>query len=279
MLNRGIDIGFCWDQGECLPEEGLHRLKSCGFEGIELWGRWIDRFGLDQWAIALKATGMNCFQLCPYFDLVHGLEGIERSRIELDLYLGYARALNCSRLRTFTGPVPPEGRAPGDGAINGREASEDQWREAIISLCQFCDLAAEQHVELCLECHEGMLSEDSSGTIRLLSEVRRSNLTVNLQLPLRNEEWEKSIEILGMHTTHMHVHNWQGARDMGHLTFLSEGEFDWFPVLERLVCGLGRRVCASIEHADHIGKRSPWESAERDGAYLQALRSRVMNVI
>ena len=221
-----FDIGFCWSCDTELPDRGLVRLREAGFDGIELWPAFLDKFGATQWAAALQATGMRCLQLCPYFDFVHGQEKIAHNRDLLHQYLEAAQELGCGRIRVFTGPPW------GEGVIGVKVATENQWRDAIEGLREFCDIAARLDVELCLECHEGSLMEDAPSTLRLLSSVARDNLTVNLQLPLLDEDPQTSVESLAPYTTHIHIHNWlDGARPYQTLTFLEEGIFDWRPVI------------------------------------------------
>jgi sugar phosphate isomerase/epimerase len=263
VTSSSIDLGFCWTLPGATPEEGLPKLREAGFDGVEIWPDYLTRFGLDRWAAALDASGMRCLQLCPYFNFVHGPEAIEASRQLLREAIEAARALSCSRLRVFTGP------AWGEGTVSAREATGAQWRAAIDGLQEFCDAAPD--VEFCLECHEGSLMEDSTSTLRLLEEVGRSNLTVNLQLPLLNEDWKTSLERLAERTTHIHIHNWTEGLGEGVLTFLEEGAFDWLPVVREMV-RRDRSVCLSVEHADHHGRHDPWETARRDGPFLQKLR-------
>ena len=63
---------------------------------------------------------------------------------------------------------------------------------------------------------------------------------------------------------------------MDNITFLSDGEFDWQPVVRALVRDYGRRVCLSIEHPRHNDRDSSWETVRRDGPFLAALRTAVM---
>ena len=269
----GIDIAYCWDLPES-PGDGLPRLRDYGFDGVELWPGAIEAHPLADWRKALDDCEMRCFQLCPYFDFVHGAQSLSRSRAELDRFLEYARALDCSRLRVFTGPT-----AGGD-AVGGSQATPEQWSSAIAGLREFCDIAAKDGVELCLECHEGMLMEDSAGALRLLSGVKRENLTTNLQIPLHREEWRVSVDALGRFTTHMHIHNWADSASAGNfggeLTYISEGYFDWHPVLDALVRGHGRNLCLGVEHSRHGGKHESWETIRRDGPFLVGLRERVL---
>jgi sugar phosphate isomerase/epimerase len=262
---ESIELGFCWSFPDDTPENGLARLRAYGFEGIELWPNFLEQWGIEHWAKALNDNGMRCFQLCPYFNFVHGEEKIVASRKMLHDYLEAAKALNCARLRVFTGPPW------GDGVVGAHEATEAQWQSAIDSLREFCEIAAREGVELCLECHEGSLMEDASSTMRLIESVGHPNLTVNLQLPLLNEEWQVSLEALAIYTTHIHIHNWTQGLGEGELTYLAKGVFDWEPVI-RYLLELNRQVCLSVEHPDH-GEGS-WKTAEVDGAFLQEFRER-----
>ena len=266
-----LNISFCWPLAEqTAPEEGLPRLRESGFEGIELWPTTLETFGVYRWAAALAASGMRCFQLCPYFDFVHGPELVEKSRKDLLACLDAAEILKCGRLRVFTGPPW------GEGVVGASDATEEQWGAAIEGLREFCDLAAQRGVELCLECHEGSLMENSPATLRILNAVARPNLTVNLQIPFPHEDWRISLEQLAPYTTHIHIHNWTDRPGLGELTYLSEGAFDWVPVLERIQMDRpGSSLCLSVEHADHGGRHDPWETARRDGPYLCSLQDRM----
>ncbi len=118
--------------------------------------------------------------------------------------------------------------------------------------------------------------ENAASTRRLLDAVQRPNLTTNLQLPLKDEDWRQSLDRLAANTTHVHTHNWTEGLGQGLLTFLEEGSFDWRPVVEELLARGPGHLVLSVEHADHNGCHDPWESARRDGAYLNRLRESVL---
>jgi len=267
---RQIELGFCWPFSGLEPTENLKRLRDYGFDGIELWPNPLDEVGASTWAVALKDSGMRALQLCPYFNFMGGEPTIARSREILAKFLADARILDCSRLRVFTGPPW------GEGVVGAHEATEQQWQDAASSLREFCDSAAQQNVELCLECHEGSLMEDSPSALRLLREVNRPNLTTNLQLPLVNEDWKFSVESLARTTTHIHIHNWTVGMGKGDMTCLGEGAFDWKPALRALNGNRRDSLTLSVEHADHGKGDDPWETARRDGPYLNQLRSLLM---
>lgn len=248
------------------PDEGLPQLAACGFDGVELWPDPLHEWGATHWAAALQRHHLSCLQLCPYFNFMGGQESLQRSRTILQEFLSAAHLLDCHKLRVFTGPPW------GDWVVGAHDATPRQWTDAIAGLQEFCDQAAPQGVELCLECHGGSLMEDGPSALRLIDGVDRPNLTVNLQLPLYEESWQDSLRALDAYTTHIHIHNWTGPIGEGHLTFLEDGTFDWGPVVRHLV-RLGRPLCLAVEHPDHNGRDDAWETARRDGAYLNRLRA------
>lgn len=263
-----IDLGFCWAFPQsCSPEEGLAYLRECGFDGVELWPQALEQFGGERWAKALREEGMQCLQLCPYFNFVAGPEKLEESRRIFARYLEAAAMLDCKRLRVFTGPPW------GEGVVGAKAATAGQWDSAIEALREYCAVAAKANVELCLECHEGSLMEDSPSALRLLHAVDHPSLTANLQLPLLEEDWETSVELLGPYTTHIHIHNWTGGLGLGAQTFLGEGAFDWIKVMDVLVGKYERSLCLSVEHPDHGGAADIRETARRDGKTLRQWRS------
>lgn len=261
----GIDLCICWQFDGTTPIEGLNRLAALGYEGIELWPDALHAFPLADWRNALAATGLKLLQLCPYFNFMEGQPKIDASYAQLIEYLDVARVTGCKRIRVFTGPPW------GEGVVGAKQATQTQWEDATRSLRAFCDVAAIDGVELCLECHEGSLMEDSSNTLRLIHAVDRSNLTVNLQIPFKGESWEYSVAQLGAYTSHLHIHNWTDGFGAGDLTFLSTGKFDWSPVLQTLTGRHCRHVTVSLEHITHMGRHDPWETAEVDIVKLREL--------
>ncbi len=263
-----MDLAFCWCFPTEPPEAGLCRLREYGFDGIELWPQHLQQYPIERWAEALARADLACCQICPYFDFVHGPEKLRASHRIFDAYLSFARRLSCRRIRVFTGPPW------GEGIVGVRDANPRQWADATAALRAYCTTAARDGVELCLECHEGSLMENSASALKLINAVGCSNLTVNLQLPLVGEDWPSSVAALGSRTTHIHIHNWMHNLGQGELTFLDAGAFDWRPVLSSLAkFESATALCLSVEHGDHGQRHDPWETARRDGAYLQKLRN------
>jgi sugar phosphate isomerase/epimerase len=264
-----IDLGFCWTHDLDPPAVVAARLEEAGFDGIELWPGPLRAHGAAAWAEALAEHGLRCLQLCPYFDFMRGEESLRSTHAKATRYLEHADVLGCTRLRTFTGPPW------GEGVVSAAAATPAQWADTIAGLTSLCELVGPE-VELCLECHEGGLAENATSALRLIDGVGRPNLTVNLQLPLVDEAWTVSLERLGEHTTHAHVHGYLD-RAGGPYTWLSDpaNVFDWRPVVERVAVDLGRDLCLSVEHADHDRGDDVWDTAARDGAYLRELRAAI----
>jgi sugar phosphate isomerase/epimerase len=271
MPSHAIVLGFCWCfPADVTPAAGLALLRDAGYEAIELWPDALHRFGPAAWRRALDDAGMTCAQLCPYLDVVHGPVTTEMSRAVLRDALAAAAILSCSKIRTFTGPPW------GPWMVGARDATPTQWTEAAAGMRALADLAAAAGVELCLECHEGSLMEDAPSTLRLLAAVDRSNLTVNLQLPLRDEPWQTSVAALGGRCTHVHIHNWRDGFGRGDWVRLSDGAGDWTAPLRAIRGANGNApLCVSLEHANHDG-RDPAQTARQDGPWLHALRDRVL---
>ncbi|MHA7984286.1 sugar phosphate isomerase/epimerase family protein [Rathayibacter sp. CAU 1779] len=263
-----IDLGFCLVRA-VEPSFAARKVREAGLDGVELWPAALGEGGVPAWRDALEAEGLRCLQVCPYFDFMGGPQSITRSAWELEEHVVAARALGCRRLRAFTGP------AWGSDTVDSASATAGQWRDTIAGLRLLCDLAGDE-IELCLECHENSLIEDSDSVLRILDGVSRPSLTVNLQLPLRDEDWRVSLDRLSPFTSQAHVHNYTGEFGRSDLTWLDAGTFDWEPVVETVVVGNGRDMCLSIEHADHGRGDDVWETAHRDGAFLRELRDRVL---
>jgi sugar phosphate isomerase/epimerase len=101
--------------------------------------------------------------------------------------------------------------------------------------------------------------------------VDRTNLTVNLQPPLRGESLQESAERLGPHVTHLHAHNWIGG--WGNFTYLDQGDED-FEAFLRTLRRQGFDGYISIEHA----AKDPFGFAEHNIKYLRSLIKRLESV-
>ncbi|SHF57333.1 Sugar phosphate isomerase/epimerase [Caldanaerobius fijiensis DSM 17918] len=250
-------------------DQAVAKLASLGYDGVELWPQVVEVIPIEHIKEMLDANKIACAQICPYFNFVEGKELWDKSMEIASRYIDYAVKLGNPLIRVFTG------RVWGGPAVGAHVATEEQWSAAIEGIKKICDMAAPHGLRLALECHRGTLMEDSPSALRLLREVDKPNLGLNLQLPLLNEDVDYSVEQVGKYTIHMHANNWSDRESMGqdkNLTFVRDGVIDYNKVIRRLL-KLGFDGYVSIEHANHAGAHDPWLTAEVDGAYLNELKS------
>ena len=257
-----MDTAFCTNifTTEEFPA-AVERLGRLGYDGVEIWDRQLREIPISQIGQIASKAGVSVSQVCPYFDFTTSEEKAEESlRIGAE-YVGFAVALGCKKIRTFT------------GGVGSREASDEQWTRASQCLRRICGMAQPHGIALVLETHPGSLMDTSAGTLKLLEMVGMPNLKINLQLPLFGEEIGDSVERLGEQVVHMHAHNWTGIKgksDWAELTFLDSGIIDF----RNLIFELRKRGfdgTISIEHGKHMGLRDPWEVAEHEIEYLRTL--------
>jgi len=254
-----IKAGFCYCFGLKNWEASIVRLAESGYDGIEFWDNFLTRVDIIKLKEILDKNKTECAQICPYFDFTGGEAVWNRSIKIARKYIGWSKQLGKPLIRVFTGKVGP------------KEAAKKQWKDGVKGLQKICDMARSDGITFALECHENSLMEDSMSTLRLLNDVNRENLAVNLQLPLKGEDIWESIEKLGRHTVHMHVHNWVGKIGGFELTFLNSGVLDYKKLLRRLI-KKGFSGYLSIEHPDHLTKHNPWLVAGIEAGYLKELK-------
>lgn len=257
-----MKMGYCLQRDLMWDSKLLARLDELGYDGVEIWGYSFDERGLDGVAKAVEPYSFEVASVNPYFDFTTSDEAYDESLRIADEYIGYARHFGTTRIRTFTSKM---------NSIETSDAAEpEQWERAIKGLQEVCDRAAPHGIQAVMEVHfgDGQLYDTSESTLRLLKEVDRSNLTVNLQPPLRGETLQESAERLGPYTTHLHAHNWEGG--WGNFKYLDQGDED-FEAFLRTVRKHGFDGYVSIEHAVW----DPYGFAEHNAAYLKDLFARL----
>jgi 3-dehydroshikimate dehydratase len=254
-----MKAGFCTN---CIKdvslEDALPVLAELGYDGVEFWDKQICTHDLEELKAVLDRVGLECAQVCPYFDFTGGEEKWERSIWLAEEYIQIAEQLGAQLIRTFT------------GTVSSKEATDKHWSEAVSGLRSICELGRDKNIAFALEMHSGHLADTSDSALRLLEQVGASNLGVNLQLPVFGEDVWDTIKVLEPYTIHVHAHNWMsldGGRD---LTFLDSGNFD-FDRFAQYLYERGYRGYVSIEHATHYGRHTWQETAAHEIAYLKRL--------
>jgi sugar phosphate isomerase/epimerase len=246
----------------------LEALDETGCDGIELWPFAFESGELDHVKEVVAAHTFEIAALCPYTDFTTSDETWQKSVEMAEDYLEYAEALDCKRIRTYTSK-------PRSAFTNSDDAKPIHWERAIKGLQTVADMAAEKGVLCYLEVTGsfGQLYDTSKTTIRILEEVRRDNVIVNLQPPLRGEDPYESARLLGPYVQHLHIHNWIG--EFGYFTHLDSGDIDVSGFLD-ILRERGFDGYMSLEHAyssklSPDGKRDPVAVVRREIPYLKKL--------
>lgn len=264
---RRLGLAFCTN---VIPvedlETGMEKLSQWGYDAVEFWPAAFDRYSCNDLVAMLSRTQLNCAQLSPSFDLTTGKAQLDGSLSNAVIWVERAAKLGCSLVRLLTGRVGVE------------RVSPEGWRMAVGAIRQMCDAAAPYGVTFALETVRDSLAETSLSALRLLEEVDRENLKLNLQLPLKGEDLWDSLRGLSKFAVHMHVHNWQVAprpevpRNLvtTQITFLDAGVIDYRRFL-REALESGFEGYMSVEHGTHHGRHVWTDTALRDGRYMRYL--------
>jgi 3-dehydroshikimate dehydratase len=200
MLGRMIRPGLCSVTfRELAPEELLHCAADAGLRCVE-WGGdiHVPPDGPDhaqEVAAQTKAAGLSVASYGSYF----------RARPEHSFpeVLTSAGALGARRIRIWA------------GVLGSEQASPDDWRTVVRHTREAADLAAAEDIELAFEFHGGTLADEPATTLRLLSEVDRSNVSCYWQPPVGapDEEALAGLEALLPVLSCVHVFSWWPGKE------------------------------------------------------------------
>lgn len=233
----------------------LELLKNLGYDGVEFWDNYLVEANINSLKKHLDKLELQVAQICPYFDVTGSEEEVQNSLRISEKYVKLALSLGCKNIRTFTGEV------------SSSDADDNIYWQAVKALQQICDMGAPYGIQYPLETHDYSLMDTSKSTLKLLRDVNRSNLKVNLQVPLDygKEDELESAEMLGDHVVHLHAHNYRGGWD--NLTFLDNGDYD-FKKFVNILHKKGFDGYISIEHGNY-GGYDPFEIAEHEINYFK----------
>ena len=229
-----------------------------GYDGLEFWEQYLSGADLGWLRETMDEHGLEIVQICPYFDFTTSPGTWQQSVRDADRYVGYSVKLGFPFIRTYTGNA------------GSADASKEQWDACVRGLRRICEMGERHGIVFPLETHQVIhggpnLTDTSATTLRLLEEVGKDNLKVNLQTPLLDESVTYTAEQLGEHVVHVHAHNWIGS--WPNLTFLDSGDVD-FAQFAMVLRDRGFDGYVSIEHGDH---HPPYETAAHEARYLKRL--------
>lgn len=251
-------------------EPAISQLAHLEYDGLELWDQYLQKADIPRLENRLSINNIKVSQLCPYFNFTGTKKERENSIDIAERYIKLANILDCNLIRVFT------------GSVGSKESTKEQWKMAVEGLKETCDLGKDDGIYFVLETHPNSLMDTSDSTLKLLGDIDKDNLKVNLQVPLmNNENVMASARKLGKYTVHLHAHNWYKKRDAENwqwkpeeLTFLDSGDYDFESFLKILV-EEGFNGYISIEHATHGGKHSAFETASYEITYLKKVIQKI----
>lgn len=219
-------------------------LAEIGYDGVEIWGNHLvgDGSDIDAVTSVLTESKMSVPMISPYFN-VTGSEGDwEATLAAAKVYFNYAEALEAPLIRAFT------------GFLGSADVGPDLWPAAIVRLTALCDLAAEQDLSIALETHPRTLVDNVAAIHRLLEEVDRANLVLNLDIYHMWEVHQDPLwiwEQLKPHVRHVHAknalippsdgdeyplfHDKRGLQEIGGVTYLDGGNMEYGPFIAALI--------------------------------------------
>ena len=200
------------------PEKIIKAVKEAGLACVE-WGSDVHAPCTDLEKVAViaqaqKAAGIRCCSYGTYFKF-----GINKPE-ELPDYIKAAKLLGTDILRLWCG-------------VRGSREYTAEELEEVYADCRTAAKIAEAHgVTLCMECHNGTLTDWKEGALALMQAVDSPAFRMYWQPnQWRTEEENLAyINLLKPYIDHVHAFNWSG----GERYPLAQGQKQWQKYLELL---------------------------------------------
>ena len=193
MYNAGlVSISF----RDKSPEEIISAAKNAGLSHIE-WGSDVhaprnDIKRLEEISLLQKKEGISCSSYGTYFRL-----GVNDTS-ELHEYISAAKILGTDILRLWCGNK------------GFKEYSQEEEDILFCECRKAAEIAEENDVTLCLECHNHTFTDCKEGAIKLMKLVNSPYFRMYWQPNqyVSEEENKRYIRLLSSFTRHIHVFNW-----------------------------------------------------------------------
>ena len=219
-------------------------LAEIGYDGIEIWANHLseDKLDLEDLTFCLETHGLTVPMISPYFNITGNQAEWEATLVSAAKVFEYAQILKAPLVRGFT------------GFLGSDEVDKKLWATAVGRLSLLCDLATEEGLSLALETHPRTLVDNVPSVLRLMADVQRPNLVLNLDIYHMWEVHDDPIWIwnqLKTHVRHVHAknavieldnaaeyplfHDKKGLQEISDITFLDDGNMNYEPFLSVLV--------------------------------------------
>lgn len=266
--------------------------RKHGFDGIEVAAWWLDYYTADiedmlrlkdeMGEYGLELAGFNCLRKCVTHPAVAEANKrdlrrtIEVAKVVKPKFVNISLSLEGSAVGVPEDRIRGLPVSPG----SGRDASDEDFREAARFLSELADDAGEAGVGIAIELHHCSLTDTSQNLLRILDLADNPNLSANPDLvnvqwayDSPQEEWYDSVRRLVGRVKFWHLKNVQAIRvpELHHAFFvhasLGEGDVDYRWAIGQLVAG-GFDGYFSIESG---GRGDPLGFAAKGKAYLDDL--------
>ena len=180
-------------------EQIMEGAKKAGLDVIE-WGSdvhapWGDQDRLLEIVKLQEESGIKCCSYGTYFRI--GVTPVA----ELDGYIHAAKTLGTNILRLWCGNK------------NSEEYTEEE-KTAFFAQCKaVADIAQQQGVVLCMECHNGTYTNAKEAALELMYAVNSDHFRMYWQ-PNQHRTDEENLayaKALSKFTENLHVFNWRGS--------------------------------------------------------------------
>ncbi|NVM52547.1 MAG: sugar phosphate isomerase/epimerase [Candidatus Helarchaeota archaeon] len=286
-----MKISFCsiaFRHRPMLLEDMIFIISELGYDGIEIWGDHLKGYetSLEKIKKLLYWKNLEVSMISPYFDFTGSTQKWNSSILTARKFIQFAKELDCSLIRCFTGKVSSE------------FATKRQWKRCIDGIKYIAQIAKKDNITLAIEIHPNTLMDTNDSTMRLLEEVDEDNVKLNLDF---YNMWEmdqisplKLLDKLYPWVVHIHAKNavlskgrispfWyvmDKGRDLLGIRNLSKGDLDYDLILKELI-NKGYDKYISIECFET--RRFPLRVAKEEIIYfrriLSSLQSRMGNTL
>ena len=193
------------------PEEIIKAVKDAGLCCIE-WGSDVHApceniKRLHEIASLQKDYGIICSSYGTYFNVE------KNSANELQKYIDAAKILGTKILRLWC------------GTKSGDKMSDEEKADLFARCRRIAEIAEENDVILCMECHQGTFIQRAEDVVNLMEAVSSPAFRMYWQ-PFQWISAKESFEFAGIvapYVEHIHVFNWSGSEKFS----LHEGIKDW----------------------------------------------------
>jgi sugar phosphate isomerase/epimerase len=221
--------------GQWTPEQIIDLAAGLGFDGVELWGRFLEDASderLREIRTHCDSAGLSVPLISPYmgfFDL--GKSNYHEMVDECRKFLGISGKMGVKQVRSFAGFV---------SEITSESCDDANWAYAINGFMEYAALAEQAGVDILLETHTRSLVDCVQSIEKLLEAVPSRRLRLNFQLDdmvsLSKMEPEEIWSRLGSRVAHFHYRCWSDPIKREHtkriFACMKRDEWDGFISIE-----------------------------------------------